>query len=259
MARAELTEHRKFLRLVHILGMPEPHVLGHLEYLWRSGYQTGNAYVGDSKDVELAAKWHGEEGQFFTALTAKEVNLLDMNQDGTYSIHDLYDHAPEYAKKRMRRKGFGQKPKTARRRKTADTGDKETPPAATSGLPIPEKLNTPEFITAWTEWKRYRKEDKNKPLPERSEKAQLKALSAFSVIEAITLVNRSMDKDWLDVVYDKDQPGNVHGDGKARTGRMGPANRSSGKPGQFSHLDPRPESGATEPGAKSNGEASGAT
>ena len=36
---------------------------------------------------------------------AAEAGFLDANDDGTYSIHDLYDHAPDYVQKRMVRKG----------------------------------------------------------------------------------------------------------------------------------------------------------
>jgi hypothetical protein len=97
MARPTLYDHPKFMRLVHELGMPAPHVLGHLEYLWRVGYSSGNPVVGDSVDVELAAMWTGEPGQLTKVLT--QVRFMDKLPDGKYQIHDLLDHAPGYVGK----------------------------------------------------------------------------------------------------------------------------------------------------------------
>lgn len=112
MPRPTLFDHPKFQRLVHILGLPPPHVLGHLEYLWRVGYASGNPVIGDDLDVELAAMWHGERGVLVRALVDPRVQLLDQLDDERYAIHDLWDHAPTWAKvrryKRMARAfGFG--------------------------------------------------------------------------------------------------------------------------------------------------------
>lgn len=103
MAKPELRDHRKFLKLVRLLGDPRPHVMGYLECLWLRGYQVGTAFVGDADDVEAAAEYPGERGRF--AAAAFEAGFLDRDADGTFLIHDLYDHAPKYAQMRMRRKG----------------------------------------------------------------------------------------------------------------------------------------------------------
>jgi len=100
MARPGLREHPKFLRLVHLLGMPAPHVLGHLEFLWSVGYQCGNPKIGDQIDVELAAGWTGEKCVLCAALRA--VGFLDQVGD-VFFIHDLHENAPEYVKRRWRR------------------------------------------------------------------------------------------------------------------------------------------------------------
>lgn len=105
MAKPELRDHRKFLKLKRLLGAPTPHVMGYLECLWLRGYQTGNPVVGDSLDVESAAEYPGEIGTFTKA--ALDAGFLDLGEDGRYSIHDLFEHAPSYAKKRMVRKGTG--------------------------------------------------------------------------------------------------------------------------------------------------------
>jgi hypothetical protein len=102
--RPTLYDHPKFQRLVHLLALPEPHVLGHLEFLWRVGYSSGNPVVGDEIDVELAAKWTGERGAFVKAMVS--VRMLDTDEtDGsvTYSIHDLHENAPDYVSTRWAR------------------------------------------------------------------------------------------------------------------------------------------------------------
>lgn len=103
MAKPELRDHRKFLKLKRLLGEPTPHVLGYLDCLWHRGYQTGTAFIGDALDVEAAAEYPGEPGRF--AQAAFEAGFLDRDADSSFLIHDLYDHAPKYAQMRMRRKG----------------------------------------------------------------------------------------------------------------------------------------------------------
>lgn len=109
MARDTLFVHPKFKRLVYMLGIPAPHALGHLEYLWRVGYASGNAIIGDETDVELAAEWNGESGKLAKALL--EVRFLDQREDGRLQIHDLHDHAPEYVASRAIREAERGKPK----------------------------------------------------------------------------------------------------------------------------------------------------
>jgi hypothetical protein len=103
MAKPELRDHRKFLKLKRLLGEPTPHVLGYLDCLWHRGYQTGAAFIGDEMDVEAAAEYPGEPGKF--ARAARESGFIDEDREGLFSIHDLYDHAPKYARLRMKRKG----------------------------------------------------------------------------------------------------------------------------------------------------------
>lgn len=101
MARPGLIKHPKFLRLLHTLQLPLPHALGYLECLWSSCYERGDDRVGDATDVELAAHWPGEPGKLAETLAA--CRFIDDRGDGTYAVHDLYDHAPEYVQRRMER------------------------------------------------------------------------------------------------------------------------------------------------------------
>ena len=138
MPRPTLFDHPKFHRLVHMLRMPEAHVLGHLEFLWRVGYGSGVALIGDAIDVELAAKWVGEPGVLVKALEDPSVRLLDKDSDGRYAIHDLHDHAPRYVQDRWRkeqeRKG---------RTRGGHAADTRLPVLDTSATPAPAPAPAP--------------------------------------------------------------------------------------------------------------------
>lgn len=108
MPKPTLFDHPKFHRLVHILELPEPYVLGHLEFLWRVGYSSGNPMVGDALDIEIAAKWAGERGKLSAALVA--VGFVD-ERDGKFLIHDLHENAPNYVTHRNARENERRKPK----------------------------------------------------------------------------------------------------------------------------------------------------
>lgn len=101
--RLPIFDHPKFARLVDELGIPAPHVLGHLDFMWHSAHARADEPLGDARDVELAAEWTGEPGAFAAAL--HRVRFLDDEGGATpcFRVHDLYDHAPEAVKKRIDR------------------------------------------------------------------------------------------------------------------------------------------------------------
>lgn len=109
MARPGLDKHVKFRRLVRMLGEPRPHVRGYLELLWEVGYENGDPVLGDQEAVEAAAEYPGEPGKLFQALLEcggkDRVGFVEEVSDepGQFQIHDLFDHAPEYVKKRWGR------------------------------------------------------------------------------------------------------------------------------------------------------------
>jgi len=107
MARPTLINHRKFRRLCALTGLDEPTILGHLEFLWMSAYESGDDFVGDSVDVELAARWKGEPGVLTKALLECGGDgmggFIDAVNGSQFIIHDLWDHAPEYVQKRLKR------------------------------------------------------------------------------------------------------------------------------------------------------------
>lgn len=107
MARPTLPNHRKFKRLVQMLDIPAAYVRGHLELLWDSCYESGDELLGDAMDVELAAGWKGQSGELATALLgcggAGLPGFLELDASGRFIVHDLWDHAPAYVRKRRQR------------------------------------------------------------------------------------------------------------------------------------------------------------
>lgn len=109
MARPGLLNHRKFRRLCDSLALPEPYVLGLLECLWSVAYEAGDELVGDARDVELACRWPGERGMLASALASAggehSAGFVEEvpGQPGIFRVHDLFDHAPEYVRRRAQR------------------------------------------------------------------------------------------------------------------------------------------------------------
>lgn len=105
MARPTLFTHRKFARLADDLGS-EALALGHLEFIWSAASQSGDDLLGDARDVELAARWKGKPGELCHALLtaggAAGPGFID-ERGGLYFIHDLFDHAPDYVRRRAER------------------------------------------------------------------------------------------------------------------------------------------------------------
>lgn len=99
MARPGLTRHRKFAQLALAIG-DEVLARGHLEYLWEVAYENGDDLIGPPAVVEHLARWKGEPGKLSTALVA--AGFLDESDDGL-RVHDLWDHAPDYVRKRRER------------------------------------------------------------------------------------------------------------------------------------------------------------
>lgn len=120
MGRPGLMLHRKTKRLAQCLdllcpGQGKMLARGSLELVWEPSYETGNPYVGDAVDVESRAEWRGEPGKLCAALADAggkgHAGFIDEGgsewwqegEPGTYRIHDLYDHAPDYVVKRLKR------------------------------------------------------------------------------------------------------------------------------------------------------------
>lgn len=111
MARPGLFTHRKLPRLARLAEVKVAEALGLLEFLWHAQYEACSEVVGDALDVETLARWEGEPGKLAAALA--EAGFIDTNESGSFSVHDFWDHAPDYVRKRAEREderrtlGFG--------------------------------------------------------------------------------------------------------------------------------------------------------
>lgn len=120
MGRPGLSLDRKFKRLARSLddvqaGFGEMLARGALELLWDSAYEACDDYLGDVDDVEAQAHWRGKRGTLLAALAGAggegRAGFVDEGgsewwpdgKPGAYRVHDLWDHAPEYAAKRAAR------------------------------------------------------------------------------------------------------------------------------------------------------------
>ena len=115
MPRPGFEKHPKFQSLALDLGSPVL-ALGHLVFLWESGYENGDPSFPNGRAVELAARWSGPRGQLLKFLL--EAGGADSEEDykehpgyiepdpdrpGGYLIHDFFDHAPRPVAKRAQR------------------------------------------------------------------------------------------------------------------------------------------------------------
>lgn len=100
MARPGLFRHRKFSRLARAL---RSHILavGVLETLWYVCGETCDDRVGAAEDVAFALKW--DEKRIDIACVLHESGFLDCDDAGNYTVHDFWDHCPQYIKRRRER------------------------------------------------------------------------------------------------------------------------------------------------------------
>ncbi len=104
MGRPGLSHHPKFLMLARALG--EVAARGVLELMWEVSYESGDERLGSPDAVEAAARWRGERGACFAALrdsTGQGAVGFIEERGGVWCVHDLWDHAPDYVRKRATR------------------------------------------------------------------------------------------------------------------------------------------------------------
>ena len=113
MARPGLLRNRKFARLATALETlcgcgGELAAMGSLELLWAVAYENGDERIGDTLDVENAARWRGQPGMLTRALYeagGETSGFIEETpgQPGRYQIHDFWTHAPDYVRRRRER------------------------------------------------------------------------------------------------------------------------------------------------------------
>jgi hypothetical protein len=162
MARPGLDKHPKFLMLRRMLGEPRPHVRGYLDCLWESAYENGDPILGTAAMVEAVAEYPGEAGKLFASLLncggEGRAGFIEESpgRPGVYQVHDLYDHAPDYVRKRYKRE--------MERRTTADNGGQRQSVADNGAPPAPAPAPIPEL-------NKFNSGQSNETAPARGEKS----------------------------------------------------------------------------------------
>jgi hypothetical protein len=138
--------HRKFARLARLLGGDVARARGHLEMVWEVAYENGDELLGDAGDVEQLAAWRGKPGQLVDALV--QAGFLDASPEGL-RVHDLWDHAPDYVRKRRSRESQ-RRTKGAELARPADSDRTVTGHRPTNGrtrAPAPAPAPTQEALS----------------------------------------------------------------------------------------------------------------
>ena len=148
MAKADLTLNPKFRLLCYLTKEPTPHVLGHLELMWTAAHTALSPVFRNAQEVEAAAEWDGDQGALARALV--DTRFLDLHQDGTYKVHNYWDHAPQWVKQRADRAGIDWRDPEQPTPATSSNGGKHTDvdwwfdlynqTAANHGLPMVAKV-----------------------------------------------------------------------------------------------------------------------
>lgn len=114
MGRPGLTRHRKFKRLARTLdgtiqaGFGSILARGVLESMWDAAYENGDDFLGDAMDVAALTSWGGKPDSIVAALLDAGGEghpgfIEECERPGTYRIHDLFDHMPDYVERRLKR------------------------------------------------------------------------------------------------------------------------------------------------------------
>lgn len=140
MARPTLFGHRKLLRLARAVGS-RALAIGHLEILWSGAYESGEPVLGDQVDVEGLAEWEGAPGALAQALLDAggpgRKGFLEVTAEGLLAIHDFWDHAPDYVRRRAEREQKRQdegKTLSDKRREAALARWSKEPSATATGM-----------------------------------------------------------------------------------------------------------------------------
>jgi hypothetical protein len=129
--KAGTPNHFKTQRLKRLLRIPAYQAIGILEALWQ--FVAANAWEGDlgkipDEDVLASIEYDGDGAALFGALVSAK--FLDVDKHCRYRIHDWYEHAPEYVRKRIDRK-YGKPP--------SDNGGQWPPTADNGALTMPNQ------------------------------------------------------------------------------------------------------------------------
>lgn len=136
MARPGLFRHRKFSKLAIALRSPFM-ATGVLETLWSVCGETCDDRVGSAEELAFSIGWTDKRVDIAQALHA--AGFLDKHDDGTYSVHDFWDHCPQYVERRRKREDERRGTSSAAR-PTDATGKPMASQRLDSGKPLSSTL-----------------------------------------------------------------------------------------------------------------------
>jgi hypothetical protein len=96
VAKSTLFRNLKFRAFQKRLGIQRIYAQAHLDALWETAHTQGRPWFRCPEEVEMAAEWEGKQGVLFAALMAGvvdgDVGFLEALPDGTFGIHDYFEH-----------------------------------------------------------------------------------------------------------------------------------------------------------------------
>lgn len=198
--------HWKTERLVDQLG-PEAIVV--ILKIW-SRAQIKREWKGleiTSKRLALETKWKGDADHLFRVLTDEDAPWLDLEEDGTYSIHDFEDHQRQviHLWAAGAKGGRPRKEKSPAPPKEIDTSSSlsssSSPRCFSNGSSNGNHMvsdlpfTSENFASAWKSWGDHRREKRAKLTPT-SIKQQLKELGQMGETRAIATILHSIKNGW---------------------------------------------------------------
>lgn len=112
MAKPELLTHVKFGRFIRALQLRRYEALGLLEALWQHCWSVSSDEVGTAGDVAWIVDWpEARADQLAAALVTSGFLDPHPDHDDEFRVHDLWRHAPTYARRRLTRELSGEKDK----------------------------------------------------------------------------------------------------------------------------------------------------
>ena len=132
MAKAEITATLKFRKLcLRFPDMAPAYLLGHLDMMWLTAWQSHSVSFANIEDAEVAAGWRGDPEAWGRVMLAD--HWLDQTDLGL-EIHDWWVHAPEYVRRRKENllialaRGYEVREKWLADRGISPTADSQQPP-----------------------------------------------------------------------------------------------------------------------------------
>jgi hypothetical protein len=190
--------HKKTIKLIHLIGCDGFYSLVQLWCYVAQNHPKGILNDYDKYDLEIAARWTGERGEFTKAVTRKDINFVKKIVKG-YEIKDWEEHNP-YVFHADERSEKARQAAKARWKTTDSKGlddassiDVALPQASVSNAPSPSPspppIPKPKKTLAGFEdlWKRYPNKDGKKA-------AEKYFNSTVKTKEDYAAINKALDK-----------------------------------------------------------------